>query len=58
MITLITRGSELVVPKGSTPLQGWDQVTVLAHAGEEEQIRSTLLAGFRAATTAEATDRR
>lgn len=46
VIALITRGGELVVPKGSTQLQGWDQVTVLAHAWEEEAIRSALLGAF------------
>ncbi|TKB09655.1 potassium/proton antiporter [Desulforhopalus sp. IMCC35007] len=46
VIALITRGKELVVPKGSTQLHGWDQVTVLAHAREEEAIRSALLQAF------------
>ena len=46
VIALITRGGDLIVPKGSTQLQGWDQVTVLAHAQEEEAIRSALLQGF------------
>lgn len=46
VITLITRGGELVVPKGATQLQGWDQVTVLAHAQEEEAIRSALMGMF------------
>ncbi|HPG01273.1 MAG TPA: potassium/proton antiporter [Kiritimatiellia bacterium] len=43
VITLITRGKHLVVPTGSTHVHGWDQVTVLAHANEEEPIRSILL---------------
>lgn len=46
VIALITREGGLIVPKGSTRLQGWDQVTVLAHAQEEEAIRSALLQGF------------
>ena len=46
VITLITRGKDLVVPKGSTQLRGWDQVSVLAHANEEEIIRSVLLSAF------------
>jgi len=46
VITLIIRGKELVVPKGSTQLRGWDQVTVLAHANEEENIRTILLSAF------------
>jgi len=33
-----------VVPKGNTRLQGWDQVTVLAHVKDEEAVRSALLA--------------
>ena len=37
VITLITRGRELIIPKGSTQLRGWDQVTVLAHASEEDE---------------------
>lgn len=43
VITLITRGRNLVVPKGSTRLCGWDQVSILAHAAEEERIREALL---------------
>ncbi|MGD7652062.1 MAG: potassium/proton antiporter [Verrucomicrobiales bacterium] len=43
VITLITRGKQLVVPKGSTALHGWDQVSVLAHATDEESIRAELL---------------
>ncbi|NLE58126.1 MAG: K+/H+ antiporter, partial [Planctomycetes bacterium] len=42
VITLITRGEEVVVPKGSTRLQGWDQVTVLAHVADEAAIRAVL----------------
>jgi len=43
VITLITRGIFLIAPKGSTHLHGGDQVTVLAHASEEDMIRSVLL---------------
>lgn len=43
VITLITRGEEVVVPKGSTRLLGWDQVTVLAHAQDESAIRAALI---------------
>ena len=39
VITLITRGPDVVVPKGGTRLQGWDQVTVLARARDEDAIR-------------------
>lgn len=42
VITLITRGKDVVVPKGSTRLQGWDQVTVLAHVQDEALIRGAL----------------
>ena len=53
VITLITRGRELIIPKGSTQLRGWDQVTVLAHASEEEVIRSVLLNAIPAEPDAE-----
>jgi cell volume regulation protein A len=46
VIILITRGNDLVVPKGSTLLQGWDQLTVLAHAKDHETVRSVLLSAF------------
>lgn len=49
VITLITRGRSLVIPKGSTQLEGWDQVTVLSHAKEEESIRTALLNAFTSA---------
>jgi cell volume regulation protein A len=42
VITLITRGAEVVVPKGGTHLEGWDQVTVLAHVRDEAAIRAAL----------------
>ena len=42
VITLITRGEDVVVPKGRTCLQGWDQVTVLAHVRDEALIRQAL----------------
>ncbi|MGE3310385.1 MAG: potassium/proton antiporter [Limisphaerales bacterium] len=51
VITLITRGKGLVVPKGSTRLQGWDQVSVLAHANEEAAIRAALLGALPADAT-------
>lgn len=46
VITLITRGNEVVLPKGNTRLQGWDQVTVLAHAPDEEAVVAALLDPF------------
>ncbi len=48
VIILITRDEELVIPKGSTCLQGWDQVTVLVHAKDQETVRSVLLGAFAA----------
>jgi len=45
VIVLITRGSEVVIPKGNTHLEGWDQVTVLAHVKDEAAVRSALLDG-------------
>jgi cell volume regulation protein A len=48
VIILITRGNEVVLPKGEARLLGWDQVTVLAHAPDEEAIRTVLLDSFRA----------
>ncbi|MEI2762564.1 potassium/proton antiporter [Methanothrix soehngenii] len=46
IITLITRGDAVVLPKGETRLQGWDQVTVLAHAPDEDKIREKLVEKF------------
>lgn len=42
VITLITRGEEVVPPKGKTRLLGWDQVTVLAKAADEPAIKEVL----------------
>jgi cell volume regulation protein A len=42
VITLITRGEDVVIPKGGTRLMGWDQVTVLARAQDEGRIRAAL----------------
>lgn len=56
VIALITRGKDLVVPKGSTHLQGWDQVTVLAHAKEQETIRCILLSAFSDSFRADSED--
>ncbi len=46
LITMITRGKEVIPPKGSTCLQGWDHVTVLAHGKDEGAVRQALLAPF------------
>lgn len=48
IVTLITRTDEVVLPKGETQLQGWDQVTVLAHAPDEDRIREKLIELFPA----------
>ena len=47
VIILITRGHEVVLPTGAARLSGWDQVTVLAHARDEQAIRAVLLDAFR-----------
>ena len=47
VITLVTRGPQVVSPNGSTQLQGGDQVTVLAHARNEELVQAALLAPFQ-----------
>ena len=46
VITLITRGKEVISPRGLTRLKGWDQVTVLAPVGEEPAIRHALIDPF------------
>lgn len=49
VIILITREKDLVIPRGSTHLVGWDQVTVLAHAQDHGKILTTLMKSFSAA---------
>ena len=46
LITLITRGDQVVAPSGNTRLLGWDQVTVLARAVDSDEVRSALLEPF------------
>lgn len=46
VITLITRGRDVVSPQGNTQLQGWDQITVLAHAADEQAVRDSLRKPF------------
>ena len=46
VITFLARGDDVVVPKGNTQLLGWDQVTVLAHAPDEDAVREALLRPF------------
>ena len=43
VISLITRGEEVVVPRGNTELKGWDQVTILGHVRDEARIRDALM---------------
>lgn len=47
VITLITRGRQVVVPKGNTRLQAWDQVSVLAHAPDAELVTEALTRYFQ-----------
>ncbi len=47
VITMLTRGKEVLAPKGGTQLMGWDQVSVLAHAADETLVREALLAPFK-----------
>lgn len=54
VITLITRGKEVVSPRGKTRLQGWDQITVLGHVSDESAIREAILEPFRHLHGAEA----
>lgn len=54
VITLITRDNEVLIPKGNTRLQGWDQVTVLAHAADDDKVRDALLLPFQRAEVADA----
>lgn len=46
VIALITRGDEVVLPKGNTRLHGWDRVTVLAHAPDADAVEAALLEPF------------
>lgn len=50
VIAMIARGPEIVAPRGGTRLQGWDQITVLAHARDEQAVRDAIIT----APTAEA----
>ncbi len=40
VIALITRGADIIAPKGGTRLQGGDQITVLAHVKDESALRA------------------
>lgn len=46
VIVLITRNKDIVVPKGSTQLMGWDRITVLAHAKDHDTVRTVLMNTF------------
>ncbi len=46
VIALVTRGHEVVLPKGNTRLLGWDHVSVLAHAPDENAVRAALSEPF------------
>lgn len=46
VIVLVTRGPDVVLPKGNTRLQGWDHITVLAHAPDEDEVRDALIGPF------------
>jgi cell volume regulation protein A len=43
---LVTRGSEVIIPTGSTRLVGWDQVTVLARVVDDDTVRKAFLSPF------------
>ncbi|MCC7204572.1 MAG: potassium/proton antiporter [Phycisphaeraceae bacterium] len=51
VITLVTRGEQVVIPKGGTRLLGWDQVTVLAHVTDEGAVRAALTTPAGASAT-------
>lgn len=46
VIILIVRGDQVIVPQGDTRLLGWDRITALARAADEETVRAALLAPF------------
>lgn len=46
ILTLVTRGHEVVSPTGNTRLLGWDRVTVLARPADESDVRAALLDPF------------
>lgn len=54
ILTLVTRGDEVVAPTGNTRLLGWDQVTVLAPAADEADVRAALLEPFEQSVTPKA----
>lgn len=53
ILVLVARDDEVVAPTSNTRLLGWDQVTVLAHGGDEADVRSALLEPFGRADAGE-----
>ncbi len=47
VITLITRGEKVISPKGQTRLVGGDQVTILTHVQNEDEVRDALVQPFK-----------
>lgn len=56
IITLICRDDQVVLPKGGTHLEGWDQVTLLAHAPDELKIHDSLLSSFENYVSSESSE--
>lgn len=50
VIAMITREQQVIAPKGSVHLHGWDRITVLAHSHEEETLRRAIIGPFAKAT--------
>jgi len=46
VITMIARNGEIVLPKGNTRLQSWDQLSILAHAPDTGRIKQSLSGGI------------
>ena len=46
VIAMISRDRKIILPKGNTHLQGGDQITILAHAPDSEEIRRSLTGAF------------
>jgi cell volume regulation protein A len=51
VITMVTRGREVLAPKGGTRLMAGDQVSVLAHAADEQLVREALFTPFTGSGT-------
>lgn len=50
VIAMISRMGEIIIPKGNTRLQPWDQVSILAHARDVEYIQERTMAMFSPAS--------